>query len=167
MASAARFLGQAVLYGLVAVFLGYFSADPPYVHFPPDQAMIRLSFAHGAERRGECRQLTAEELQRLAPNMRVPTVCPRERLPVFVELELDGELLYRAELPPTGLNSDGPSRAYESFAVQPGRHTLAVRLRDTARTDGFDYDRVAEVELAPRQHLVIDFRADIGGFVFR
>lgn len=167
MTSAPRYLGQAVLYGLVAALLGYLSANPSYTHFPPDQAMVRLSFAHGADRLGECRRLSAKEIADLAPNMRVPTICPRERLPVHVELELDGALLYSAALAPTGLNSDGPSRAYQSFAVPPGRHTLTARLRDTARAEGFDYDTAIDIELAPGQHFVIDFRADIGGFVFR
>ena len=167
MTNAARYLGQGVLYALVAATLGYFSTAPSYTHFPPDQAMVRLSFTHGADPRGPCRQLTAEEMGQLAPNMRVPTVCPRERLPVHVELELDGVLLYKAALPPTGLNSDGPSRAYEAFAVPPGRHILTARLRDTDRSEGFDYDVSTEVDLVPGRHLVIDFRADIGGFVIR
>ncbi len=167
MTSAARYLAQIALYVLVAATLGYFSAAPSYTHFPTDQAMVRLSFTHGADPVGPCRQLTTEEIGQLAPNMRVPTVCPRERLPVLVELELDDTLLYRAELPPTGLNSDGPSRAYEAFAVPPGRHTLTARLRDSDRSEGFDYDASTEVDLVPGRHLVIDFRADIGGFVFR
>lgn len=167
MTSVARYLGQAVLYGLVAVLFGYLSANPSYTHFPPDQAMVRLSFAHGADRRGECRRLSAEEIAETPPNMRVAMICPRERLPVLVELELDGALLYSAELPPTGLSGDGPSRAYQSFTVAPGLHTLTARLRDTARADGFDYDAATDVDLAPGQHFVIDFRDDIGGFVFQ
>ena len=167
MTRALRYLGQAVLYGLVAILFGYLSANPSYTHFPPDQAMVRLSFVHGAERKGECRQLSAEEIADMPPNMRVPAICPRERLPVTVELELDGARLYSAELAPTGLNSDGPSRAYQSFAVEPGPHPLTARLRDSARADGFDYDTATDVDLAPGQHFVIDFRADLGGFVFR
>lgn len=167
MTSVARYLGQAALYLAVAVVLGYFSVGPSHTHFSPDKAMLRLSIAHGAERRGECRELSVGEQQQLAPNMRVARVCPRERLPVRVELDLDGEPLFVADLPPTGLNGDGPSRANEAFVVDPGLHVLSMRLRDSARSDGFDYSRTAEVELAPRQHLVIDFRADIGGFVLR
>ena len=37
----------------------------------------------------------------------------------------------------------------------------------TATHEGFDYERRAEVELAPRQNLAIDFRAETGGFIFR
>ena len=34
---------------------------------------------------------SAEELAKLAPNMRVAQVCPRERSPVAVEVEMDGK----------------------------------------------------------------------------
>ncbi|NNG04298.1 MAG: hypothetical protein HKM95_09390, partial [Inquilinus sp.] len=164
MTRALRYAAQAVLYIAVAAVLGYLSVGPSYTHFPPDKAMVRLSIAHGADRRGECRELSLDERQQLAPNMRVPMVCPRERLPVHVEIDLDGEPLYVADLAPTGLSGDGPSRANKAFVVAPGRHMMSMRLRDTARTNGFDYDRTVEVELAPQQHLVIDFRPDIGGF---
>ena len=162
-----RYAGQALLYAAVAAVLGYLSVGPPYTHHPPDKAMLRLSIAHGADRRGECRELSLDERQQLAPNMRVPRICPRERLPVRVEIDFDGQPLYQADLPPTGLSGDGPSRVNQPFEVAPGRHVLTMRLRDTARTDGFDYDRTVEIDLAPRQHFVIDFRPDLGGFVVR
>ncbi len=46
------------------------------------------------------------------------------------------------------------------------RHRLVMRLRDTARAEGFDHERTAEVTVAPRQRFVVDFGADHGGFVF-
>jgi hypothetical protein len=105
-------------------------------------------------------------LAKLAPNMRKAVECPRERLPVTTELELDGKLLYAATLPPTGLSGDGPSRAYERFVVPPARHVLTVRLRDTARAESFDHVEQKEVDLAPGQILAIDFDAVKGGFRF-
>ena len=48
-----------------------------------------------------------------------------------------------------------------------GRHELIARLRDSDRRDGFDYERTAMVELAPAQSVAIDFRPEMGGFVFR
>jgi hypothetical protein len=146
---------------------GTFADSPAYVHHPPGHALINLSFSHGAGRKGECRRLSAEEIARLAPNMRRPTQCPRERLPVHVELALDGNLLYRGTLPPTGLSGDGPSRVYERFPVAPGAHRIDVRLRDTARAEGFDHERTEIVELKPGQNFVVDFRPDAGGFIFR
>jgi hypothetical protein len=166
MARPLRYLGQGAVYLLLALAIGYFSDRPAYTHFPPDMALIKLSFAHGAQKE-ECRRRTAEELAKLAPNMRRTMVCSRERLPVAVELVLDGEPLYQEVLAPTGLAGDGPSRTYQRFAVPPGRHELVVRLRDSDREVGFDYERTATIELKPAQSLAIDFRAEMGGFILR
>ncbi len=50
--------------------------------------------------------------------------------------------------------------------VEPGRHALSVRLRDSARESGFDYEKEATVELRPGENLVVDFRSELGGFLF-
>jgi len=167
MRAAARILGQIAVYAAIAAVLGYFSQAPAYVHAPPGKAMIKLSFSHGAKAKGGCRRLTAKELADLAPNMRRPFSCPRQRLPVVVELDLDGRPLYRAVLPPTGLAGDGPSRVYRRFVVDPGDHDIVVRLRDTDRKQGFDYRTEARVKLVARQNLVIDFSPTAGRFVIR
>jgi len=161
-----RYAGQFVFFVLVAAFIGYFSSQPVYHQIPDGMAQIKLSFAHGAARKGECRRLSREELQELAPNMRKPVSCPRERLPVVVKLELDGQNLYEATLPPTGLSGDGPSHVFKRFVVPVGRHTLVAQLRDSKRETGYDYIATKAINLAPAQSLAIDFRADIGGFVF-
>ncbi|MGH6952991.1 MAG: hypothetical protein ACREGL_02345 [Alphaproteobacteria bacterium] len=162
-----RYAGQAGVYLLVAVAFGYLSDSPSYTHFPPDQALITLSFSHGGKPAGPCRRLSADEIAKLPPNMRRPMDCPRERLPVRVELALDGAVLYRRVLAPSGLWGDGPARAYARFRVAPGPHRLGARLADSARTEGFDYAREGEITLAPRQNFVVDFRAETGGFLFK
>jgi hypothetical protein len=167
MIPALRYLGQAAAYALFAAFIGYFAAAPAYTYRPPDMAEIKLSFSHGGQRKGGCRPLSAEEIAKLPPNMRRTQACPRERVPVLVEMEADGRLLYRDLLPPSGLASDGPSRAYRRFALAPGAHRLELRLRDSERASGFDYQRIIDVELRPRQNLVVDFRPEAGGFVVR
>ncbi len=154
------------MYLAFAALLGVFANGPSYTHLPADKAAIKLSFAHGGSHKKACRRLTAEEIAALPPNMRKVWDCTRERVPVLVELRLDGRTLYRAELAPTGLSGDGPSRVYTRFAVAPGRHRLEARLRDTARTEGYDYVRSEEIELAPLQNFVVDFRPSAGGFVF-
>lgn len=166
MSRVLRYIGQAIAYALFAFVVGYFATQPPYAHLDPEQAMIKLSFSHAGEHRQECRRLTQEELNRLPPNMRRPTDCARERVALLVELELDGELLYRAELPPSGLASDGASTAYRKFPVPAGSHRLVARLRDSRREAGFDYEKSAGISLAPQQNFVIDFRPEMGGFLF-
>lgn len=159
-------LGQALIYGIVALGLGAFSTRPAYLHFPPDKAQIVLSFSHVGDRVVPCRKPTREEIQEMAANMRRAEICERARLPLQVELLLEGEALYSASLVPTGLSRDGASQVHERFTVAPGRHELLVRLRDSARSSGYDYEAAAVVELRPRQSLVIDFRAELGGFLF-
>jgi len=162
-----RYFGQFVAYALFALAVGYFATQPAYTHLGPDEALIKLSFSHAGAHIRECRKLTQEELNRLPPNMRRPMDCPRERLPLLIELELDGKMLYRDTLPPSGLSGDGASTAYRKFSVPTGSHHLVARLRDSRRNDGFDYEKAVDVSLTPQQNFVIDFRPELGGFLFQ
>jgi len=166
MASALRIIGQALLLAAFSAFIGYFAAAPAYRSFPADRAQIKLSFSHSGARIKACRQFTPEELAKLAPNMRRPLDCPRERVPLAVEIVLDETLLYRSVLPPAGLRDDGPGSVYHTFPVTPGRHVLVARLRDSGRAEGFDHEHRETIELQPLQNFVIDFRRDQGGFIF-
>jgi len=165
MPSFVRYPLQAAVYAGIALLIGYFASAPSYMYFPPEQAQIKLTLAHGAEHRLECRQRSPEELEMLAPNMRKAIDCPRERLPVWIEVVLDDRVLYQASVPPTGLSGDGPSRIYQRFTVAPGPHRLQLRLRDTARTEGYDYELDRQIELKSLQNLGIDFRPESGGFI--
>ena len=160
------YLGQVLIYGLVAVTLGYFATSPAYERFPADKAQLVLSFTHIGDRATPCRKLTREEIAEMAANMRRAEVCERERLPLYVELSLGGETLYSASPPPTGLSRDGAAQVHERFTVAPGRHILRVGLRDSARSEGFDYLSEATIALSPGQSFVIDFRPEFGGFRF-
>jgi hypothetical protein len=160
------YIGQGAAYALFAVVIGYFATSPTYTYLEPNLAVIKLSFSHAGEHSQECRRLTQEELNALPPNMRRPTDCARERIPLLVELELDGEIIYREQLPPSGLAGDGASTAYKKFPVSAGKHRIVARLRERRGTDGFDHEKTEEISLAPQQNFVIDFRPGLGGFLF-
>lgn len=130
-------------------------------------AEIKLSFAHGAQRKGGCRPRTADELAKLAPNMRAAQLCPRERVPMLVEVEIDGRLAHRETLWPTGLSKDGPAHTYRRLPVSVGSHNVAFRLRETERPEGFDFEKRVDVTFAAGQSVPVDFRPEWGGFVFR
>jgi hypothetical protein len=164
--SALRALAQLLLYVPLMALIGTFSTWPPFTEMRPDQALLRLSFIHTAERKQACRKRSAAELAKLAPNMRAPLDCPRERAPIRIELELDGKILLERELAPAGLERDGAATAYFRLAVPAGRHRIVVRMRDRAEGD-FNHARAATLELAPGSALVIDFDPAKGGFVFR
>lgn len=167
MAKPIAWIGQALLYALFALIIGYFSTSPSYQHLPPDQALIKLSFSHQGKLIAECRRRTPEELAKLAPNMRAPLDCQRERSPVTVEIDLDGTPTYRLVAKPSGLSKDGASTVYHRFTVPAGEHRLAIRLNDDARATDFNYRREETVRLDPGKVLVIDFDQEAGGITLK
>lgn len=167
MARPLPLLGQGLAYAAFAAVVGALSIVPSWSPLHEDEAVIKLSFAHTGQRKVECRTLRPEEIAALPPNMRRPQDCPRERLPVTVELDLDGRALYARTLRPSGLWKDGASHVYQRFAVRAGRYRLALRLRDSARRDGFDHERRFDMDIAAGQNVVIDFQPQKGGFILR
>ena len=167
MPNIAQFIGQAVVYGAIAAAVGYVSAFPVYHQVPPGLAQVKLALQHGGNRVEDCHKLTPEELAKLPSTERRPIVCSRERLPVLVQISIDGQSLYEQVLEPTGLSRDGVSRAYEKFLVPAGKHVIEAKLRDSKRTEGFDFDQKLATDLKPWQNLAIDFNAEQGGFLFR
>jgi hypothetical protein len=161
-----QYLGQAIAYSLFAIVVGYFATRPAYTYLEPGKAVIKLSFSHAGAHAEECHVLTQEELNLLPPNMRQLTKCARARVPLQVELLLDGELIYSESLPPSGMAGDGASTAYKKFPVDTGTYHLVARLRDSRRQSGFDYEHSADVTLKAQQNFVIDFRPELGGFLF-
>jgi hypothetical protein len=165
MPSAIRYLLQALAYAAFAAFIGYFSTAPAYRQLDDNQALLKLSFSHGAQLKEKCRERGPAELAKLAPNMRARFDCPRERSLLIVEIDMDGKPLYRIEAPPSGLRHDGPSIVYRRLAVTAGKHHFRARLADGP--DGvLGYEREANVELAPGRVLIVDFVPQQGGFVF-
>ncbi|MCC7427376.1 MAG: hypothetical protein IT557_10745 [Alphaproteobacteria bacterium] len=133
---------------------------------PEGAAALTVTFTHSGARVAECRRLTQAEMARLPPNMRRPDACPRGRVALWLELDLDGAPLLRESLPPTGLSGDGPSQIYRRIALPAREHVIAVRLRDSRRSEGFDHTAEHRVALSPGQNLVVDFRASTG-FIIR
>ena len=162
---AAAIVGQAVLYGAFAAFIGYFATSPVYRQIPDDIALIKVSFSHLGDR--ECRKRTAEELEKLPRNMRAPMDCPRERSDIKIEVTLDDQNVVQHVLHPTGLYKDGISTMYKRIEVKAGTHKLAARMQDNVAREGWKFSKEETIELKPAQVLVIDFNPDKGGLFFK
>jgi len=167
MGRVSRILAQGVLYALFAAAIGVFSAWPRYRHLEPDQGLLRLSFKHPGKLVGECRQRSADELARIPPQLRTQLDCPRERSPVRVRVELDGEPLYDESFQPSGLRRDGAASGYRRLPIPAGEHHLKVQVNDDVRTDAVTYQVERKVAFAPGQVVLIDILADQGGVVIR
>lgn len=165
MAKPAAIIGQIILYGAFAAFIGFFSTAPTYQQIPDDVALIKLSMSHLGGR--ECRTRTPEELAKLPPNMRAPLLCPRGRSDIKLVLELDGKQLFETIMHPTGLSGDGISTVYKRFEVKAGTYRLAAKMNDNLINPGFNHVKEAKVTLKPAQVLVVDFNPDKGGLFFQ
>ncbi len=166
MSKVLRPIGQALTYAIFMALVGHFASAPAYSPIDPREAVVKLSVGHAGRHKYKCHQMTPEELAKLPPNMRWQEQCPRERLPVRVQMTLDGKVMFDKSVRPSGIWHDGPSYVYRTFTVKPGRHHLVVGLRDSARPEGFDYERSADIDLVAGRYFVVDFSSDAGGFIF-
>ncbi len=163
----AAWAGQVLLYALFALAIGVFSRWPLYHPIDPGQALIKLSFTRVGKPVGDCRKPSAEEQAKLPPKMRAPEICPRERSPITVQVDVDGKRALERIAAPTGLSKDGAAAVYERLLVPAGERRIAVRLSDDVRARDKPYLREASVQLAPGQVLVIDFDAGKGGITLQ
>ena len=132
--TAAKIIGQGLLYGPFLLAIGYFSSYPSYEFAPKGTAQIKLSLTLLGERKIPCRTRTAEELKKLSPNMRATKSCSRERHPVTVSFNLDGNMVFNESASPAGLRDDGPSSFYRTFMVAAGNHELVVNIYNGSDT---------------------------------
>jgi ferredoxin/coenzyme F420-reducing hydrogenase delta subunit len=161
-----RWSGQGVAFAAMAVGVGFFATQPAYTYLASDHALLKLSFSHAGQPLKPCRRYTHEELTNTPFSERRATSCERGRWSVYVELDLDGQPIYRGTHEPAGLWNDGPSAVYARFEVPAGPHRLAARLRDNGAASGFSFEAEHTVDLRPGENFVVDFRAAEGGFTF-
>jgi hypothetical protein len=165
--NALRYLLQVIAYSAFAIVVGYLSFWPRYQYASADIAAVKLSLSHATERVVPCVELTPQEVAELAPNMRRTQSCERQRLPLALQLEVDGDVAFELVSVPAGVWEDGLASVYERFDLTPGKHAITVRMRDTARQDGWDYTHTEDVTLVAGRYMTITFKAENGGFAFR
>ncbi|MGE0621291.1 MAG: hypothetical protein AB7I04_11700 [Pseudomonadales bacterium] len=157
---------RVTLLGIFAGWLGYCSTNPSYQHLAPALATIKVSVHHSGQVFGECRERSPEELAALPANMRAPLVCPRERSPLHLELDIDGRLVLSETLPARGIHRDGRASTYHRLSIPAGEVTVAIRMKDHLDQQAFPYQSTVRTVLRPGANLVIDFDNETGRFVF-
>jgi len=162
------YIGQAVFYLLFIAFLGYFSTSPAYTHVPADKALIKFAFTHPGKRVNPIEdKRTKEDMAKLPPQLRAKKHS-RERSPIRVKFEMDGQVVYEEQVHPRGLSRDLPSPVYKRFLVPPGEHKFRVSMGDDVHDlEHYNFVDEATVKLAPLQTLVIDFDNNQHHFVFK
>lgn len=162
-----KVLAEILMYTIFMVVVGVLSAWPPYQLVEEDRAIISLVFSHAGDRIAECRILSQDELNKLPPNMRKPSDCPRERHPVRVELRTGTNTLYADTLLPSGIWADGKASVYQRVEVSAGEHEIFVGMNDSGGSESFDSSNAATLNLWSGRNLVIQFDEQTEQFLIR
>jgi len=162
-----KLLWEILAWVAFSAVVGLLSVWPRFEMVETEKAIVTVTFSHAAQRVGECRQLTQEELNKLPPNMRKPSDCPRERHPVRIELRADDHILYEDVLLPSGIWSDGKSNIYNRVEIDAGIHHLFVGMNDSGGDAGFDFENAANIDIAPGRNVVVRFDPESGQFTIR
>ncbi len=152
-AGMARTAAQIVFFFCVAAVIGYFSHSPQYHYSEGDSAELKFVIRHSGRLAGECRALDVTEMKKLAKNMRVTEICPREKLPMSVSLELEGRKLYAGTIQPSGIRSDGVLSHYDRFTIPAG--PLQVCLVVDVGDEHEVYER--SMEAGPAEVLLLEY----------
>ena len=158
MGAAKRYLGQAVLYALFFLPIVYITQQPTYTHLEQDMAVLKVAVRHAGKIIGECTPLTGADYDKLPSNMKRPEICPRERSPLQLELLIDGQSLYRATVPASGLHNDGVSSMYQRFELPAGKHHLQLLMSDDSASRAPTWQLSQDIELVPAQVMVATFK---------
>jgi quinol-cytochrome oxidoreductase complex cytochrome b subunit/coenzyme F420-reducing hydrogenase delta subunit/Pyruvate/2-oxoacid:ferredoxin oxidoreductase delta subunit len=148
---------------LSAASILYLSEGPIYPFYNKEMALIKFAFKYSGRHKSEQRELTEKETENMLRHMRrtnspfpkMRMVGKRERLPVYIELEIDNRMILSKTYYPAGLKNDGPTFAYEEIPVLPGAHHIKIRMRDSKRESGFDYIFEKEIEAQAGKVIVV------------
>lgn len=124
-----RGITAGAVLAIPAILIFFFSGAPSYSFYDENESLLILSLKYTASPL-HCRELSAEELGRLPEHMRIPIECTRERWPILVSLDIDGEKRLSREYKPSGLWYDGPSYIYEKFKLSPGSHEIRLAVKE-------------------------------------
>ena len=158
---------QLPAYAVFAVGIGYLSVSPGYQYAADDRATIKVSVSHATKHIKPCVLLTPQQIAELPPNMRRTESCERKRLPLIMEVDIDGDTMLRVQAEPSGLWGDGAASVYERFEVSPEMRLITTRLRDSGRESGWDYVRSEEHMLHAGKYFTVTFKAETGGVIYR
>jgi len=147
-----RILNSKVKIGLslciVVLATAYFSDLPVYRVHDDGETELKLVIRHSGTLLEACRTLSSSELSQLAPNMRKPTICQREKSPLTIELTIDELPPYVVTIVPSGLHNDGVLALYKSFSLKHGPVRIRLRSKEDSHEQTFAqrFDQVIEAD---------------------
>lgn len=134
---------QLLAWVLLGALIVAFADGPSFDPLPAEHGRLTLAVAHLSERVEPCRQLSEAERMELPPTRRVTEVCERARIPVKVELVINGRTLVAQEFQPSGFHADGRIFLVQRWALPVGNYraelTLTGPTAETSRQEVFEF----------------------------
>jgi hypothetical protein len=112
----------------LAMAATYAIALAPYQPVGSETGRLRLSWRMHGQVEEECRERTAEELEKIPMHMRTARVCEREAVHYHLSVRIDGVEVLARELGGGGAKGDRPIFVLEEIAHAAGPHRVCIRL---------------------------------------
>ena len=109
------------------------------------------------------RKLTKEELDARQPQMRAQFNVARERVPVRLRVQVDGQTVHDQSYQAKGLSKDGPSIAVVRLPIASGSHVVQVELNDSGKPDDWS-QHWSETVVFQENHLRVVLFDTAAGF---
>lgn len=138
-----RRVAAAVVTALGLIGMAWMS-DAPIPVPGADSAGLRLSWSARPQRIERCREVSAEELEKLGEHMRQRVECEGRFATYLLRVTVDGSVAHQSVVTGAGLRNDRPIYLLEDFDVVPGPHRVAVSFarRESADDDGDNEDEL-------------------------
>ncbi len=108
------------------------------------------------------RKLTKEELDARQPQMRAQFNVARERVPVRLRVQVDGQTVHEQSYQAKGISKDGSSIAVVRLPVTSGSHVVQVELNDCGKPDDWSQHWTETVEFKENHLRVVLFDSKDG-----
>ncbi len=133
----------------------------PYRTPHSSQPELVVSFNHSGAI-VNARKLTPEERAKRLPHMRAQVNVARERTPVRLRVQVDGQTVFDDSFQPKGLSKDGPSIAVTRLPIAAGQHSVHVELADTIDANAWTKQWSEKVSFESNRTRVILFDTKAG-----
>lgn len=99
------------------------------------------------------------------PHMRGAAPVERYRVPVRLWISVDGREVVNRSIEPSGIFGDGSSIAVETITVDPGLHTVHIRIVDSPVADEWNHEDKRELQFEETRRRVVLFDR-VSGFIW-
>lgn len=162
--AATAFSAVAVLLIFTAMLFLLFT-KPTYSMYSKESSLIKFTFKKAGKFATEGKELTKQDTETKLKHMQktqsqfqsMRMEYGRERLPTYVEIDLDGKRVLSKTYYPTGLRRDGSTFAYEEIPIAPGTYEMNIRMRDSKGDAPFEYTFEQKIKASVGKVAIVDF----------